>query len=85
MTTLQKLPPAPPLTLTYEERQALAVIRKLLRRKPEAAAALMEGMGKEVAARALIQVRDELNMMLRVSQAFSAAAGKLAKGDKDAE
>ena len=73
------------LVLTYEERQALAVIRKLIRRKPEAAAAIMEGMSKEVAARALVQVRDELNMMLSISRAFSEAAGKLAEAKQPTE
>ena len=34
------------IALTYEERQAMPVIRKLLKRKPEAAALLMQDMTK---------------------------------------
>lgn len=74
----------PQLTLTYEERQALATIRRALRKKPELAAAIMEGMGEEVATRALIQVRNELTMMLRVSSEFAKAAGKLAEAKQPA-
>lgn len=68
--------------LTYEERQALPVIRKLLKRKPDAAYLLMDGMAKEVAVNVLLQVKAELNGMMTVSRAMSTAAGELAKMDK---
>ena len=70
------------MNLNYEERQALAVIRKALKRKPELAAAIMEGMSKEVATTVLLQTKKELDDLLAVSRAFSAAAGALAKADK---
>ena len=68
--------------LTYEENQALAVIRKALKRKPELANAIMEGMSREVAVNVLLQVKRELADLMAVSQAFTAASGKLAQLDK---
>ena len=69
------------MILNYEERQALAVIRKALKRKPELAAAIMDGMSKEVATTVLLQTKKELDDLLAVSRAFSAAAGALAKAE----
>lgn len=69
------------LKLTYEERNALAVIRKALQRKPGLAAALLEGMSKEAASRVLSQGQKELTDMLAVTRAFSAAAAKLVSLD----
>lgn len=66
-------------SLTYEERQALAVLRKAMKRKPHIAAALMEGMGKEVAVTVLLQAKTEMAALLEVSRAFTTAAGVLAK------
>jgi hypothetical protein len=68
--------------LTYEEKQALPVIRKLLKRNPDAAYLLMDGMAKEIAVNVLLQVKAELNGMMAVSRAMSTAAGELAKLDK---
>jgi predicted DNA-binding protein (UPF0251 family) len=70
------------IKLTYEERQALPVIRKLLKRKPDAANLIMQGMAKEVAVNVLLQAQKELADLLKVSQAISAAAGEIAKLDK---
>lgn len=67
------------IKLTYEERQALPVIRKLLKRKPEAAAMLLEGIVKESAVNILLQAKRELNDMLAVSRAMSHAAGEIVK------
>lgn len=75
-----KLPP-----LSYYEREAVQVVRKLLLRKPEIAAYLLDGHSKELATTVLLKVRDELNQLLAVSRAFSAAAGELAKKAKEAE
>lgn len=72
-------------TLTYEEKNALDVLRKAMKRKPQIAAALMEGMAKEVAHTVLVQAQKELADLLKVSHAFSEAAGTLAKMDKDKE
>jgi predicted DNA-binding protein (UPF0251 family) len=67
------------IKLTYEERQALPVIRKLLKRKPEAAAMLLEGIVKESAVNILLQAKKELADMLAVSSAITQAAGEIAK------
>lgn len=68
--------------LTWEERQALPVIRKLLKRKPEAAALVFEGIAKEAAVNILLQAQRELTDLLAVSQAISLAAGEIAKLEK---
>lgn len=73
------------LKLTYEERQALPVIRKLLKRKPEAAAMVFEGMVKECAVNILLQAKKELADLLSVSQAITAASGAIAKLDQPKE
>ena len=72
----------PKIALTYEERQAMPVIRKLLKRKPEAAALLMQDMTKAGAVAVLLQAKKELADLLAVSQAMSAAAAEIAKLDK---
>ena len=69
------------IKLNYEERMALPVIRKLLLRKPEIAAVLLEGIVKQGALNVLLQAQKELAAMLAVSQAFSEAAGAIAKID----
>jgi predicted DNA-binding protein (UPF0251 family) len=71
------------LLLNYEEREALRVIRKYMQRKPEIAAALMEGMAKEVAVNVLLQAKKELDQLLAINRAFIAVAGELAKIDKE--
>ena len=70
------------ISLMYEEQQALAVIRKMLKRKPEYARVIMEGMAREVAVNVLLQAKRELADLLAVSQAFSAASRKLMDIDK---
>lgn len=67
------------ITLTWDERQALPIIRKLLKRKPEAAALVFEGMAKESAINILLQAKRELADLLAVSHAVSTAAGEIAK------
>lgn len=71
------------INLTYEERQALPVIRKLLKRKPEAAHMVFEGMAEEAAMGILLQAKSELATLLSVSQAITAAAGQIAKAAKE--
>jgi hypothetical protein len=71
------------LALTYEERQALPIIRKAIKRRPELAAVLLEGMAKEAATAVMLQIRDELKVMLDVNRAFSEVAFKLAQLEKD--
>lgn len=73
------------IALTYEERQALPVIRKLLKRKPEAAAMLFEGIAKEAAVNILLQAKKEMEDLLSLSRAISLAAGEIVKMDKEKE
>ena len=73
------------IKLTYQEREAMHVIRKLLQRKPDAANLIMQGMAKEVAVNVLLQAQKELADLLKVSQAISAAAGEIAKMEKKEE
>lgn len=71
--------------LTHEEAQAVLVLRKAMRNKPEIIAALLDNQGQAVAAKALLQVRDELDCMLRVSRAFQAACKSLIEAEKGKE
>lgn len=68
--------------MTYEERQAWPVIRTLIKRKPELIPHLLEGMTKEAAQAVLLQARDELNALMNMSRAFTAAAAALVKIDE---
>jgi hypothetical protein len=68
--------------LNYDERQAFALVRKTIKRRPELAAALMEDMSKEVAVSVLLQAQQELKTLQLVARAFSEAAGVLAKATK---
>lgn len=73
------------IALTYEERQALPVIRKLLKRKPEAAAMVFEGMARDSAVNILLQAQKEMEDLLSLSRAISLAAGEIVKMDKEKE
>jgi predicted DNA-binding protein (UPF0251 family) len=71
------------LRLTYEEHQALSVIRKLLKRKPEMAAIILEGMSRDAAVRILQQGQKELTDLLALNRALSGAAGAIATHFKE--
>lgn len=73
------------IPLTYEERQALPVIRKMIKRKPETAAMLLDGMARDAALAVMVQIRDELGAMLAVNRAFAEVARNLAQLEKDDE
>lgn len=70
------------IKLSYQEREALHLIQKTIKRRPEVAAMLLKGMAKEAAVAVMLQIRDELQVMLDVNRAFSEAAAKLAALDK---
>ena len=72
--TEKKLP-----AMNYDERQAFMTVRKLIKRRPELAAALMEDMSKEVAVSVLLQAKKELDQLLVINRAFIAASSALAK------
>lgn len=65
--------------LSWEERQALPVIRAAIKRKPEIINALLKDMSYESAVSVLLQVRDETERLLAVNRAFMEAAAALAK------
>lgn len=70
------------VNLTYQEREAMHVIRKLLKRNPDAAKLIMADMAKEVAVNVLLQAKQELAGLLAVSHAISQCAGEIAKLEK---
>lgn len=67
------------LGLSWEERQALPVIRAAIKRKPEIINALLKDMSYESAVSVLLQVRDESERLLAVNRAFMEAAAALVK------
>lgn len=73
------------LKLTYEERQALPVIQKLLKRKPEAIELLMKDMTKEAAVNVLLSAKKEMQDLHLMAQAMVLAAGEIAKLDQPKE
>lgn len=73
------------IDLTYEERQALPVIQKLLKRKPEAMGLLMKDMTKQAAVNVLLSAEKELQDLHLMAQALVAAAGIIVKMDQPKE
>jgi DNA-binding protein YbaB len=71
-----------PRRLTYEEMQALPVIKKLLKRKPEFAAELMSGMVRQGAVNVLLQAQRELKDLQIFAKAMSEAAAAIVKMDE---
>lgn len=81
MTTETK----PKIALTWEERQALPVIKKLLKRKPEAFDLLMKDMTKEAAVNVLLSAKKEMQDLHLMAQALVAAAAIIVKMDQPKE
>ena len=71
------------IALTYEERQALPVIRKLLKRKPEAFGLLMEDMTKAAAVNVLLTAKKETEDLHTMIKAMVAASAEIAKMEKN--
>lgn len=69
--------------LGYDEINAFTTVRKIIKRKPEIAAALLEDMSKDVAVAILHQATKELNDMQAIVRAFSQAAGEIVKATKE--
>lgn len=69
--------------LNYDERMAVKTLRASMRRNPQIAAQLLEGMSKEVAVAVLLQAKKEIELLLNISRTFSAAAGEIAKAEKE--
>jgi hypothetical protein len=76
---------APKISLTYEERQALPIIQKLLKRKPEAFGLLMESMTKAAAVNVLLTAKKEMQDLHTMSKAMVLAASEIVKMDKPEE
>jgi hypothetical protein len=68
---------------TYEERNAIAVVRKSMRSKPEIITEIMKDLAHARAADVLLQAKKELTQLLEVNRAFIAAASMLAKQQKE--
>lgn len=66
-------------SFTYEERQAIATIRRSMMKKPEIITEIMKDMAHAQAGAVLLQAKKELDQLLEVSRAFIAAASILAK------
>lgn len=81
MTTETK----PSIALTYEERQALPVIQKLLKRKPEAFELLMKDMTKQAAVNVLLSAKKEMQDLHIMAQSLVAAAAIIVKMDQPKE
>lgn len=69
----------PKRTWLYDERQAFIVLRKAIQKKPWMVEELIKGLSEEMAYNLLKQVSVELNRLLEVNRAFSAAAQALIK------
>lgn len=68
--------------LNYDERNAIATLRKSLVKKPEIVRELFKGMAKEVITHALLQTKDEMTALLAVNQAMQAAAREFLDKEK---
>jgi hypothetical protein len=71
-----------PIPLTYQERDAIHVLRKSLKTKPRIASLLLQGATKEIAASVLFTMQKELHYLMVVNRAFMEAATALAKIDE---
>ncbi len=78
-------PKAKAINLTYEERQAMLVLRKLILRKPEVVGMLVQGVTRTGAVSMLLHVKDELEALQMVARAFSEAAKAIVQLDKQGE
>jgi hypothetical protein len=74
-----------PITLSYEERNAVDVLRKSIKRKPGIIKELMKGASYDLAVSVLLQAKTELSQLLEVNRAFSEAAAVLAKQQKESD
>ena len=67
-----------PVPLTYEERQAVEVLRKSISRgRLHVLDAIYRDLSKATIGRALVAAKDELNFNLQAVQALQAATAKL--------
>jgi hypothetical protein len=71
-----------PIPLTYQEREAIHVLRKSLKTKPRIASLLLQGATREIAASVLFTMKKELHDLMVVNRAFMEAASALVKIDE---
>ena len=75
-----------PTRYSYEERNAINVVRKSMLTKPEIITEIMRDQTYAQAGRLLMQAKTELAQLLEVNRAFIAAASVLAlQQKKDAQ
>lgn len=77
--------PTPAPAYTYEERDAINVIRKSMRTKPQIVQELLRDQSHAVAETALLGVKAQIDQLLTVCRAFTAAASELARQQKQGE
>jgi len=68
---------------TLAEREAINIVRKTMLTKPEIIKEIMKDMAYMSAFGVLTQAKHELDQLLQVSGAFSAAAMAIIKQDKE--
>ena len=71
-----------PIPLTYQEREAIHVLRKSLKTKPRIASLLLQGATKEIAASVLFTMKKELHDLMVVNRVFMEAASALVNIDE---
>jgi hypothetical protein len=79
-----------PLVLGYDERQAIATLRKFIQRKPEHTAAVFKAIlpadaGKEIVVGMLLASKAQLNSILVVTQEMMALAKHFADSEQTKE
>lgn len=72
-----------PTQYTYEERQAILVVRKAMLTKPAIVTEIMKDTGYELANRVLVRTRVELEQLLAVARAFTEAARVLTEHQQE--
>jgi hydrogenase maturation factor HypF (carbamoyltransferase family) len=73
------------IILNYDERQALATVRKLIQREPEAFGLLMQDMTKAAAVNVLLVAKKEMQDLHTMSKAMVLAASEIVKMDQPTE
>ena len=71
------------VNLTYQEREAILVLRKALKTKPQIATLLLMDASRDAAVAVMKTISSELQSMLEVNRAFSAVAAELVRIDNE--
>lgn len=68
---------------SYDERNAIIVIRAAMLKKPHIIEEIMRDASREMAVRVLKKAHEELGQLLEVNRAFIAASTALVKQEKE--